>query len=236
MKKYALILAALVSGAAMQAADAMTAPASSYNVTVDFPYTSKYVFRGLEAARDSFQPSVKVVSGDMYASLWTNQPLTNREENEIDLAAGYTYKLNDKWSLDGGLTYYYYPEANTRVDDEYTTEAYVGVNGSISALSVSAYLYRDFNINSYTAQANLGYSVVLSDTASLNLGANVGRVTNVGPATYTYYGASAQIPFKLNKATTFTVGANYSTHNNKSIARVVGDDKFWFNTGITVSF
>jgi uncharacterized protein (TIGR02001 family) len=232
MKKYALILAALVSGAVAQAQDS----ASSYNVTVDFPYASKYVFRGLELARDSFQPSVKVVSGNMYASLWTNQPLTNGEENEIDLAAGYNYKLNDKWSLDAGLTYYYYPEANTRVSDEYTTEAYLGLNGSIKALSVGVYLYRDFNINSYTAQANFGYSVVLSDTASLNLGANVGRVTNVGPLSYTYYGASAQIPFKLNKATTFTVGVNYSTHNNNLLSLAVGDDNIWFNTGITVGF
>jgi uncharacterized protein (TIGR02001 family) len=232
MKKYALILAALVSGAAMQAADAMTAPASSYSVTVDFPYVSKYVFRGKELAKDSFQPSVKVVSGDMYAGLWTNQPLTKGQENEVDLYAGYTYKLNDKWSLDGGLTYYYYPEANTRVAPEYTTEAYVGINGSISVLTVGAYLYRDFNLNTYTAQGNLGYSVVLSDTASLNLGANAGRVTNNGSASYTYYGASAQIPFKLNKATTFTVGANYATHNDD----LAVDDNFWFNTGITVSF
>jgi len=230
MNKLALTFAALVLGASLNAAD-MSAPASSYSVTVDFPYASKYVFRGIELAKDSFQPSVKVTSGDLYVGLWTNQPLTNNSDNEIDLYAGYGYKINDKWSLDGGLTYYYYPEANASSGSpEYTTEGYVGINGNLSVLTVGAYLYRDFNLNTYTAQANVGYSVALSDTAKFNLSANVGRVTNNG--SYTYYGASAQIPFQVNKATTFTVGANYSTHNLKTVA----DDNFWFNTGVTVSF
>lgn len=227
MKKYALILAALVTGASMQAQE----PASSYSVTVDFPYASKYVFRGLEVAEGSFQPSVKVTSGNLYAGLWTNQPLTNNTDNEVDLYAGYTFKLNSTWSLDGGVTYYYYPEADLGSGDiENSTEAYVGINGAIAGVTVGAYLYRDFNLNLYTAQGNFGYSVPLSDTASLNLSANVGRVTNNG--SYTYYGAGAQIPFKLNKATTFTVGANYATHN----IDFEEDDLFWFNTGITVSF
>lgn len=234
MKKYALIFAALVTSASLQAVEA--APASSYTVTTDFTYANKYVFRGVELAEGSFQPSVKVTVGDFYAGLWTNQPVTNGTENEVDLYTGYGFKLNDTWALDLGATLYYYPEASTSVTKEYTTEAYVGLNGSLAGLSVGAYVYRDFDWNNYTAQVNVGYSLPLTETASLSLSGNVGRVFHNG--CYNYYGAGVAVPVKLNKATTFTVGVNYANHNiNDNVpASALSEDNVWYNLGVAVSF
>ncbi len=51
MKKVSLLLAALVTGATLSAQSPAPAPAPaapSYSVTVDFPYASKYVFRGVQ--------------------------------------------------------------------------------------------------------------------------------------------------------------------------------------------
>ena len=55
---------------------------------MDFPYASKYVFRGVQYAEDSFQPSVKLTSGSFYLGLWTNQPITSNIDNEIDVYGG----------------------------------------------------------------------------------------------------------------------------------------------------
>ena len=91
MKKLTFLLAALVSGASLsaQAPAAAPAPAPSYSVTVDFPYTTKYVFRGIQAAKGAFQPSIKVTSGDFYAGIWVSAPVDKGYELEIDYYAGY---------------------------------------------------------------------------------------------------------------------------------------------------
>jgi uncharacterized protein (TIGR02001 family) len=93
MKKTALILALLATRLGLNAQESKL----SYSVTVDFPYASKYVFRGIEYAKDSIQPSIEVASGNFYAGVWTNQPVTNNSDNEFDFYAGYGIPLNDKW-------------------------------------------------------------------------------------------------------------------------------------------
>ena len=53
-KTTALLLAAVLSGGSLSAQEE-----SSYSVTVDFPYVSDYVFRGVKFANDSIQPSAR---------------------------------------------------------------------------------------------------------------------------------------------------------------------------------
>ena len=65
MKKISLLLAALVTGASLSAQAPAPAPAASaYSVTVDFPYASKYVFRGVQYAEVGF--GVLQTSGNPY--------------------------------------------------------------------------------------------------------------------------------------------------------------------------
>lgn len=209
------------------------APASSYTVTVDFPYASKYVFRGVELAQGSFQPSVKVTAGDFYAGLWTNQPVTRNTDNEIDLFAGYGFALNENWSLDLGGTLYYYPEANTSLGlDEHTFEGYVGVTGAVGGVNLGAYTYYDFDLKSLTIQGNIGYSIPLSAEASLDFSANLGHVSPDGASDYTYYGAGVAVPYKLTDHATVTGGVNYASHD---ITGLEGSH-LWYNVGINLSF
>ena len=51
MKKITMTLLALAAGAFLRAEDSVQT--RSYSVTMDFPYVSKYVFRGLECANDA---------------------------------------------------------------------------------------------------------------------------------------------------------------------------------------
>ncbi len=229
-KKIAsLILATLAVGASLSA----QAPASSYSVTVDFPYASKYVFRGVQYAEDSFQPSVKFTSGSFYAGLWTNQPITSNIDNEIDFYAGYGFKLSDTWSLDVGGTLYYYPELDDSTGlDNNTFEGYVGVNGTFGSFTVGAYAFNDFTLDAFTLQSTIGYSVALNDKASFNLLGTIGKVSPDAGGDYTYYGVGATVPYKLSANATLTAGIQYATHD----IDLVDDGHFWGTLGITVTF
>jgi len=236
MKKVSLLLAALVTGATLSAQDPAPAPAAaapSYSVTVDFPYASKYVFRGVQYAEDSFQPSVKLTSGSFYLGLWTNQPITSNIDNEIDVYGGYGFKLSDTWSLDVGATLYYYPELDDSTGlDNTTFEGYVGVTGTFGSFTTGLYAFQDFTLENFTIQATVGYSVPLSDKASFSLLGTIGNVSPDAGDDYTYYGIGATVPYKLSDTATFTVGVQYATHDIDGL----DDSHFWGTVGVTVVF
>ena len=231
MKKIIIALAALAAGLGLRAAD--PAPASSYSITADFTYAGKYVFRGVKLANQSFQGTLKGTTGDFYAGLWTNQPLTDNIDNEIDFFAGYGGKLNDNWTIDGGLTVYYYPQLDTSTGaDRATTEAYVGLNGTYGAFTTGLYAYYDFTLEAFTVQATGGYSIPVNEKASLNVLATLGNVSPKGGGGYTYYGLGATLPYKINDAATFTVGLQWASHN----IDLVDDNHLYFTAGFTFAF
>ena len=234
MKKTALILAALFTGAALSADEAPAAPASSYSITADIPYVSTYVFRGLKAAGGSLQPSLKLTSGGAYGGIWFSQPLNSDYGNEIDFYGGYTFALTKSWSLDVGATYYYYPELDTSGGAHSGTfEGYAGLTGTITgALTGSVYVYRDFTLDATTVQGGLGYAVPLNDKLTMNFAATLGTVSPDEGDDYTYYGASVTFPWKISDQATITSGFNYATNDLDGAE----DNLFWVNLGFTYSF
>jgi uncharacterized protein (TIGR02001 family) len=226
MKKLALLLAALATGASLSA----QAPASSYSVTVDFPYTTKYVFRGMELAKGAFQPSVKLTAGDFYAGIWGSAPVDRGYELEIDYFAGYGVKLGEGWSLDIGATLYSYPGLD--VGDKTTFEPFVGVNGSFGDLSSATYAYYDFTLDVFTVQEVLTYGIKVSDKVTLNVSATLGHASPDSGSGYTYYGAGLSLPYKLTDAATVTAGVQYASHDMKGIDR----SHFWGTLGFSYTF
>lgn len=229
MKKSVLILAALLAGVSLRAEEA-----SSYSVTLDFPYTTKYVFRGVELARQSFQPSVEVGVGNFAAGLWTNQPILDNTDNEIDFYAGYSASLSDTWSLDVGGCLYYYPELDASSGADNTTfEPYIGITGTVGDVSPGLYLYYDLTLKALTVEGQLGYSVPLSPAgASLDFSLNLGRVDPDAGSGYTYYSIGASVPFKLSESGTLTLGINYA-HNSIS---GIENSSFFGTAGVTIGF
>jgi len=237
MKKTAVLLAALVTGAVLRADEApAAAPAEttpSYSVTLDFPYVSSYVFRGTKLADDCIQPSIKLAVGSAYAGIWLSEPMDSDFDNEIDFYGGYTFALSGGWSLDVGATLYYYPQLDTSGGaDEATFEGYVGLTGTFGGVSVGGYVYHDFTLEATTVQGNVGYGVPISDKLSCNFAANLGYVTLDGGGDYTYYGASVNFPYKISDKATFTVGGNYANNDIPDAE----DDLFWFNASFTYTF
>lgn len=232
MKKIALIVAALVAGASLSAqTPAPAAPA--YSITADFTYATKYVFRGVQLAKGAFQPSVKLTSGDFYASIWSSMPANRGYELEIDYTAGYGFKLPEGWALDVGLTAYSYPGLDTSSGADKTTfEGYVGVNGTVGVLTTGTYAYYDFTLKAFTIQEALGYSITIDPKTSVNLAATVGHVSPDAGSGYTYYGFGITVPYKLSDAATVTVGAQYADHD---ISGLEGSH-FWGTLGLTYAF
>jgi len=243
MKKSAVLLAALLTGALLRADEAPAAPAapvapaapaSSYSVTADFSYVSTYVFRGVKITDDSFQPSLKLAAGNAYAGLWLSEPIKgSAASNEIDFYGGYTFALAGGWSIDVGATYYYYPEVDAASDvDAGTFEGYVGLTGTFGGVSVGAYVYHDFTLEATTLQGSLGYGVPISSKLSCNFALNLGYVTPDSGPDYTYYGAAITLPWKITDKSTLTVGANYATNDLDNAE----DNLFWVNVGYTYAF
>ncbi len=229
MRKLSLTLGLLVAGAVLSA----RLGATNYVVTADFPYASKYVFRGLPLAGASFQPSVRLMAGNSYASLWLNQSFKANPKPKLDFNAGHSFQLDRGWSLDAGATLYYYPQADTRAGvPGHTFEGYLGLSGAISGTNVGAYLFRDFDLDATTAQGTASYSVPLNASATLSLSGAVGCVVPDHGTGYAYCSLGAAVPCKLGDATTLTVGANWATHDLAGS----GKNNLWFTAGLTVAF
>jgi uncharacterized protein (TIGR02001 family) len=229
MKKTAVLLAALVAGASVQAQE------SSYSITLDFPYVSEYVFRGISYADDAIQPSVEFSMGDFYAGVWTSQPITNRggATNEFDFYAGYGIGLSDTWTLDLGATYYYYPQSG--VSGDHQVEPYVGIAGDIGGgFSATLYTYYEYRGEVFTYQGSLGYTIPLTDRVSLDLSGTVGYVDpDSSTNSYRYYGLGAVFTHTLSDKASAYIGLNYTNNN---VGMGVRRDHTFINTGITVGF
>jgi uncharacterized protein (TIGR02001 family) len=239
MKKSAALLAALVTGALLRADEAPAAPAlpaapaTSYSVSVDFPYVSSYVFRGVKIAEDSFQPSLKLAAGNAYAGIWYSQPFDSKFDNEIDFYGGYSFPLSGGWALDVGATYYYYPQLDTSTGaDSGTFEGYLGLTGTVGGVTVGGYVYRDFTLEATTLQGSLGYGVPINDKLSANFALTLGYVVPDHGDEYTYYGAALSLPWKISDKATITVGANWATNDIDGAE----DNLFWVNAGFTYAF
>jgi len=232
MKKITMTLLALAAGAFLRAEDSVQT--SSYSVTMDFPYVSKYVFRGLEYGNDAIQPSVELSVGNGYVGIWTSQPIEHNDDNEFDFYAGYKLDLNDQWSLDLGSTVYTYPELDNGpgVNDT-TVETYLGINGDISGIKPGAYVYYDWTLESWTGQVQLGYSYPLKDIGvSLDFSGSFGGVIRDDEADYLYWSLGTQANYTLSEKASLYAGIAYTSNDLK---RVEGN--FWvFTTGLSVGF
>ena len=113
-------------------------------------------------------------------------------------------------------------------------EPFVGLTGEIGGgFSSSYYMYYETEFETFTYQGSLGYTIPLSDQASLDLSGTVGFVD---PDTYLeeylYWGAGAVVSYTLTNNASAYVGANYASHDLDGLE----DDHFYANVGVTIGF
>ena len=244
MKKTALLFAAfaVVASVSVKAQDSK----SSYSVTSDFAYTSKYVFRGVQQSADAFQPSVEISAENAYIGLWTSQPITRHYNNEVDVYGGYKYKFNEQLSFEGVGTYYWYPEAHKSLGQTKNTyEAGLGATYTIYGVSTTVYYYYDFRLHTNTLQGSVGYSLPLKQIgASLDLSAFYALANTrnalpdaAGPRIHdgsSYYGFDVSLPYKLSEKATLSPAVHWADDSNNVLD--TNRNKYWVSISLSVGF
>lgn len=202
-----------------------------YSLSVDVTYATNYVFRGIQLGDGTLHPSIEGSVDDFYAGVWFATPLENRNSegwsDEVDFYAGYTPSLSDTIALDIGATYFTYPNSDN------TFELFTGMNFDLGGVTPGVYVYRDLDLETWTYQGNIGYSIPLESMgASLDLSASLGWVNPDHDQDYSYWGASAVIPYQLAENATASVGIHYASNDLDT-----GEDNFVYGTvGLTIGF
>jgi uncharacterized protein (TIGR02001 family) len=244
MKKTALLLAAFAAMVCVgvKAQDST----SSYSVTTDFAYTSKYVFRGVQQSPDAFQPSVEVSAENAYLGLWTSQPITRHYNNEVDIYGGYKYKFNEQLSFEGVGTYYWYPEAHASLGQtKHSYEAGLGATYTLYGVATTVYYYYDFRLHTNTLQGSVGYSIPIKEIgSSFDLSAFYGLAHTsdalpdaAGPRIHdgsSYYGFDVAIPYKLTDKATLSPAFHWADDANNVLD--TNRNKFWVSISLSVGF
>ncbi len=182
--------------------------AQDLTVDTSFAYESEYVFRGVQLATESFQPTIEFGYDNAYLGLWTNQPIEDGSADEIDYYAGYKFATSDLLSVDIGATVYHYPDTP---GDNDTLESFVGVAFDTIA-SPEVYAFYDYDLESFTFEASIGHTFVMSENSQLELGLSIGYVSLddativASPTEYYYYGASADWVYTLSDTANLVIG------------------------------
>jgi uncharacterized protein (TIGR02001 family) len=241
MKKLLIAAAALAVAAGLRAEE----PKSSYSVTADFSYATKYVFRGFKQTEDAFQPSVTVASGGFTAGLWSSMALTDKKAGwaqgrEYDVFASYAIPV-DKATITFGGTAYLYPSARPSLgEDDKTYELSAGVALPVGPLSGSATYFHDMVLDSNTFEFGLGYSVGfeggsfdVKGTYGFNdIEDGNGDLPGTGGVDYRYWAVSASLSYKVAESVTAKAGVTYTGVN-----KVADAPKHFLGTaGLTVAF
>ena len=232
LKRFLLIpILALTAG---QTTSAQT----TISVKTSFAYESEYVFRGVQFADSSFQPSVEISYGSFYLGTWINSPIVDVDAqflNEVDFYGGFGFDLGEKLSFDVGLTYYWFPEEPAT--DAQTRELYLGAAADIP-LSPEVYFFYDFDLDTFTVEGAVGYSFTLGESVDSPLALDVGAylayvAPKVGP-NGVYFGGSADISYALSPHTAFSLGVRAS-----GISSEIGNDRtgnFWWGMSFSAGF
>jgi uncharacterized protein (TIGR02001 family) len=239
MKKTALALA-LLTAAVMPA----IAPAadSDLSVKLDLPYTSRYVYRGLQFARASIQPSIDLSRDSSYAGAWFNSPITGGQKNEFNFYLGSEVPastLGKDWKFDLGGRAYYFPQGfYTAGQSKSSFEGYAGITGGtlVRSLAPSLYAAYDFKRGSYNVIGSLGASLPIEKFGFALRGDLHAGYTAFNRATtgkdYAYWGAGLTLPYKFSGNATFNLGAQYDSSDLKGARH----NLVTFTAGVTVGF
>ncbi|WDI30840.1 TorF family putative porin [Hyphococcus flavus] len=236
-------------GAIALSALAHSAQAQSLELSADVAFESRYVFRGVQLQEASIQPAVTLTYGNFYGGAWLALPIGDDDipyGDELDIFAGYNTSINEIISFDIGLTYYTYPDAQSGFFDDSanTVEIFSGLSFDIP-LSPTAYVYRDFMLDTTTVEGGASYSVPVAEKLSLDLGGSLGYVIPDGPGDYLYGLATADLSYAFSNNGSFYVGARYggsdipggSIFDDTTPPTVTTEPSgFWFGLGFSASF
>lgn len=215
---FTALLAGLVVPAASAAADW-----PEVAVKTDLSFASRYVYRGVQLARASLEPSLDLSAGDGYLGLWGNLPTgTGGQKNELDFYAGRTFPVSRPeagWKLDLGARGYYFPQSYYAAGQSNTSvEGYAGIAGGAVGPGLTPKLYSayDFTRQNWNVIGSLGAALPVEKLGfALEFDVHVGHTGIHRGSDYTYWGAGVVLPYRIANNATLTLGAQYDSSNLK---------------------
>jgi hypothetical protein len=243
------ILFVVLTGLVCPSLRAADAP-RGISVIGDLTFASEYVFRGVERAAQSFQPSVEVGYGSFVAGLWTNQPVSRSEHDEVNLYASYRW-VTGTLELEGIGTYYWYPEAKESLGEvRQSQEIGIGARWQIGRLSPGVSISRDFAVRSESVRGGLTYLLPFDGFGRSNVEVGVfgGAVDADKPMpgatgaaqgeAYSYFGADFRVLRRLSEAAALSIGAHHATSRDLGDTRTPSGgrarENLWFTVGVTL--
>jgi uncharacterized protein (TIGR02001 family) len=244
------------------AAACVTAPATAedeLSITSGLGFESRYVFRGVQFAETSIQPSVTVNYGGFHIGAWFNLPIGDDDfvvtpgGEELDLVIGWGGDLGEIARFDVGVTYYLFPDLMSGFFDLYeedgdglganTLEPYLTLSFDLP-LSPAASVFHDFNFDTTTFQGALAKSFPLGGKTSLDLSGTIGYVLDDDPgADYLYGAASANVSYAVSDDSSLYLGVRYGGSDiaggsiiDDSILGAAKSAGFWWGVGASTTF
>ncbi len=224
----------IASLAAVYLFSAGSALAVDFSISTTFDFESEYVFRGVQLADYSFQPSLEASLDSAYFGIWANLPTDDPSGvagTEIDFYGGYGFDINEQISLDLGATLFHYPEIS-----DSTLEAYIGFSFDVT-LEPGVYLYYDLDLDTFTIETSGGYSHDLTDAgfenASLDFSAYLGSVSPDVGDSYVYVGGSVDLSYTFSDNASGAIGVRLSKND---IGAGTRESNFWFGISFSAGF
>lgn len=205
-----------------------------YSMSTD--YVSQYVFRGNTLAGDAIQPGFEVAVDNFTAGVWASTAVGEGSENfddEIDVYASYSFDVGSKIAADVGGTYYYYPQSGGFFDiganDAGTFEAY-GQLSLDTALSPSAAVYYDVNLDTLTAEGSVSHELFSRNKTAFGVSATGGIVESDQGLDYQYGSITGELSYQLTDKASVYTSANYGLSSENTFT----DTNFDPNVAATI--
>lgn len=230
MKKTIAILAA--STAAFSAIHAQ----EDISVTTTWEWQSSYVFRGAQFADETFMPSLDFEVAGFYAGIWAALPANHEYDNEVDFYAGYGWGITEMVSADVGFTYYTFPDAQDKFfdSDVNTFEIYGGVAFE-TPFTPAVYLFRDFDLKSWTIEVSGGDSWEVAMDTTFDLGVYLGYVDIKDHDNYWYFGVDAGFTYAFNDYVSATASVGWAWADEKLMLRDK-DNRLFYGLSVSAGF
>lgn len=240
MKRILTFVAAIFATSAAFAHDGHFDIDSVKNPSIDYlhvsaavGFESQYMFRGEKRAGNSIQPQVEFVypiaGFDLTAGAWNNAPLYGTKYDdltELDLYADIAYKF-DAFTVKAGYIYYWYTSGVAPQNYSNDMEVYIG--GTIDTAAYfgenflpSAFYFYNWETKQHTVEISVTYDTQLGEmlfgipALTLPVGlyggyASAGERNKAGQGvSYFYYGAQADIAYRITEYCTLSFGIRWS--------------------------
>lgn len=249
--------ACLLAAGAVMALSAGSAQADHWvddiSVSTTWAYESKYIFRGVQFAEDSFQPDVQFTYKDFYIGAWASLPVGDDEVafgDEIDLYAGYNLTLSELVSATVGVTYYMFPDVASGFFDTLDEEDGTGANtvepfvsfSFDTVLSPALSVYYDFMFETVTIEGGLSHSFPIMEKVALSIGGTVGYVADDDDgADYAYGSVTADLGYTFTDNVSASLGVRYGVSSERTffddvVAGTFDKSGFWGGVSVSAGF